>query len=48
MLACVCRPVSSSLPKAPISSAPQKRQPNVVTCEPRIATAKIIKKKVIK
>lgn len=46
MLACVCRPVNSSLPKPPISSAPQKRPPIVVTCEPRIATATILKKKV--
>lgn len=47
MLACVCRPVNSSLPKPPLSSMPQKRpQQIVVTCEPRIATATIVKKKV--
>lgn len=73
MLACVCRPVSSSLPKGPPNggNAPQKRttahyhqhhqQPshhqqrqsvndggNVVTSEPRIATATIVKRKVNK
>lgn len=52
MLACVCRPVSSSLPKAPplascgAKQSPQNRTPNVVTCEPRIATATILKRKV--
>lgn len=70
MLACVCRPVSSSLPKGPSiggSAAPQKRNATyyqqqqhhhqhnqvmnggngtVVTSEPRIATATIVRKKV--
>lgn len=46
MLACVCRPVTSTLPKPPtLSSAPQKRSPSmVVTCEPR--TTSTIDKKV--
>lgn len=36
MLACVCRPVTSTLPKPPALSAPQKRPTStVVTCEPR-------------
>ncbi|GAB0097618.1 apoptosis-stimulating of p53 protein 1 [Sergentomyia squamirostris] len=43
MLTCVCRPVTSSLPKPP-TMAPQKRSPIVVTCEPRFATATIVKK----
>lgn len=46
MLSCVCRPVNSSLPKPPLAMAPQKRPPIVVTCEPRIATATIVTKKV--
>ncbi|XP_059610747.1 uncharacterized protein LOC132257735 [Phlebotomus argentipes] len=43
MLTCVCRPVTSSLPK-PSTMAPQKRSPIVVTAEPRFATATIVKK----
>uniref|UniRef100_A0A6B2E7H3 Putative apoptosis-stimulating of p53 protein 1 n=1 Tax=Phlebotomus kandelakii TaxID=1109342 RepID=A0A6B2E7H3_9DIPT len=43
MLTCVCRPVTSSLPKPP-TMAPQKRSPIVVTAEPRFATATIVKK----
>lgn len=41
MLACVCRPVTSTLPKPPASSMPQKRPPTtvVVTCEPRTASS---------
>lgn len=37
MLACVCRPVTSTLPKPPPLSAPQKRPTSmvVVTSEPR-------------
>lgn len=36
MLACVCRPVTSTLPKPPALSAPQKRPTSmVVTSEPR-------------
>lgn len=46
MLSCVCRPVNSSLPKPPLAMAPQKRPSMVVTCEPRIATATIVTKKV--
>lgn len=46
MLSCVCRPVNSSLPKPPLAMAPQKRPSIVVTCEPRIATATIVTKKV--
>lgn len=46
MLSCVCRPVNSSLPKPPLAMAPQKRSSIVVTCEPRIATATIVTKKV--
>lgn len=38
-MACVCRPVTSTLPKPPALSAPQKRPPStVVTCEPRTTT----------
>lgn len=40
MLACVCRPVSSSLPKPTALAAPQKRPPSmVVTSEPRTTSA---------
>lgn len=43
MLACVCRPVSSALPKPSALTAPQKRPPSmVVTCEPRTTSANLL------
>lgn len=43
MLACVCRPVSSALPKPSALTAPQKRPSSmVVTCEPRTTSANLL------
>jgi hypothetical protein len=44
MLSCVCRPVNGSFTKAGLHVTAPQDQSIVVTCEPKIGTATILKK----